>query len=698
MEVQYYAGLVVLSLVVAFIASITALNMAGRLRATQGVASALWLIGGAFCMGIGIWAMHFIGMLAMGMATHVAYDVSLTLLSFLAAIISAGLAMFVVQTGSLSLLRLTVGAVLMGAGVCTMHYVGMEAMIMHGELAYNPAIVALSVVIAVGASAAALWLFFRLNPSGADRPRFVYRLAASLAMALGISGMHYTGMAATIFPPAMDMPMEEGALPSTLAVSVAVVSICIMLTALLLSIYDRHLSSRHAKLAASLSEANRELKSMVHRDALTQLPNRLYFEDSIAQLLSGDTKSLSVFFVDLDRFKSVNDALGHHIGDELIKQCAARLQAVVRDDDIVARVGGDEFMVLIQGNPSEQVAEKLAFRIVDSLQQPFQIDDALVNISSSVGVSMYPEHAQSKHELMVYADAAMYAAKKSGRNTYKFYHQDITNDTERYSKMDERLRHALANDGLSLAYQPKVDVATGEVTGVEALVRWHDDVLGNVTPDELIPFAEDANLILPLGEWVLRNACQYASDWEKEFGQPLPIAVNISALQLASRGFVSVVSQILIDTDLLAERLELELTESTLIKDPKHALDVMSELRGIGVSISIDDFGTGYSNLAQLRRFPIDRLKIDRSFMSDAVTNDQDAAIVKSVIALANILNLQVTTEGIETEEQLAFIRTLKGQEYQGYLYSKALPGDELKALLKTRNAIGVLAMDKQAG
>ncbi|GEM_PF-3783420 len=682
MEAQYHIGLVALSLGVAFIASLTALDMAGRLRATKGLASKLWLGGGAFSMGVGIWAMHFVGMLAMDMSSAVAYNIPLTVISFAAAVLSSALALTVVKTGKLTATRLCSGAALMGAGVCLMHYIGMAAMQIHGELSYQPFIFALSVLIAVTASGAALWLVFRLNPTSKQRPSLWYRTGAGLVMALGITGMHYTGMAATIYPEHAMMNNDDGLSPALLAIYVATVSVIIMLGALLLSIYDTHLTSANAQLAASLSEANTELKGMVYRDPLTKLPNRLFFEEKITELLSEGCDSFSVFFVDLDHFKKINDSLGHHVGDILIKQSAARLSAAVRDTDLVARVGGDEFMVLIQGNPSKKTAESLAFRIVETLQQPFQIEDVMVNVSSSVGVSMYPEHAEQMHELMVYADAAMYAAKKSGRNSYVFYQQDMTSGTERRAKMDERLRLALANDSLHLAYQPKVDVLTGVVTGVEALIRWQDEELGVVTPDELIPFAEDSNLILPLGDWVLKTACQFSAKWEHENGKPLPIAVNISAMQLSHRGFIDSVRQVLEDTGLNPRRLELELTESTLVKDPKYAQEVMFQLRDIGVSISIDDFGTGYSNLAQLRRFPIDRLKIDKSFMSEAVVNEQDAAIVKSVIALAQILNLQVTTEGIETEEQLEFVRSLKGQEYQGYYYSKALEADDLRDLL----------------
>lgn len=680
---SYNLALVMLSFGVASIASLTALDLAGRVRASKGLASYVWLGGGAFAMGTGIWAMHFIGMLAMEMTANVGYGVPLTVLSLVAAILSSALALAIVQTGRLTRYRLAIGALVMGGGVCMMHYVGIAAMQTQGSLSYQPNLFLASVAIAVSASGIALWLVFHLNPTTTSpRPPIWQRGLAALVMAIGISGMHYTGMTAVIYPEGGMEPVSGGLSTYQLAITVALVSTCIMLSALLISLFDAHMASRNAKLASSLREANRELKQMVYRDALTQLPNRLLLEESLDAQLATPQPTFALFFVDLDRFKNVNDSLGHHVGDKLIQLAAGRLQSELRESDTVARVGGDEFMVLLGDNTTRDDATALAKRLVSTLDKPFQIGTCVVKVSTSIGISLFPGHGQDKHELMVHADAAMYEAKRMGRNTFKFFEHDMTSHEERRVQLERRLRLAIENDDLSLAYQPKVSIETGQITGVEALLRWHDAELGNVTPDEIIPLAEDSGLILPIGEWVLRSACHYAQNWADDTGHYLTMVVNISAIQLNSQHFVSTVQNILADTGLPPHFLELELTESALILNPNRALETLNELRDLGVALSIDDFGTGYSNLAQLRRFPINRLKIDRTFMSDAVTNLQDAAIVKAVVSLARSLDLQVVAEGVESEEQLDLVRQLQSHEYQGFLCSKALTGNELKQFL----------------
>ncbi|MFG6668224.1 putative bifunctional diguanylate cyclase/phosphodiesterase [Halomonas sp. HNIBRBA4712] len=676
---SYNLALVLLSFGVASIASFTALDLAGRVRASQGLVRHLWLAGGAFAMGTGIWAMHFVGMLAMEMGANVDYGIFLTLVSLVAAIASSALALFIVQFGRLSISRLVIGALIMGGGVCLMHYVGMAAMQIEESLHYRPGLFLTSIAIAVSASGVALWLAFWLN-SGARRAPLWQRLVAALIMAVGISGMHYTGMAAAVYPEGVVPSTDTGLTTEQLAISVALVSTCIMLSALLISLFDAHMSSRNAQLASSLQEANSELKQMIYRDALTQLPNRLLLEERMeAQLALHEP--FAVFFVDLDRFKQVNDTLGHHVGDTLIRQAALRLRAAVRDQDTVARVGGDEFIVLLGNSATREEAADLARRLVHTLDNPFQLGTSLVKVSSSIGVSLRPDDGNDRHSLMIHADAAMYAAKRRGRNNFQFYEPDMTLHEKRRAALERRLRVALAEEGLSLAYQPKVDVESDRITGVEALLRWYDEELGEVEPTEIIALAEDTGLILPLGKWVLQHACAYAHAWQQEQGTPLYISVNISAIQLNNRHFVDTVKQVLDETNLTPTCLELELTESALVLNPDTALAILNELRTLGIAISIDDFGTGYSNLALLRRFPIDRLKIDRSFIAHTGGDSQDAAIVKAVVALAQSLDLQVVAEGVENEQQLALIRELRTDEYQGYLFSEALSGEALKRL-----------------
>ncbi|MEE3215096.1 MAG: MHYT domain-containing protein, partial [Pseudomonadota bacterium] len=360
---SYHPALVVLSLAIAAIASLTALDLAGRVKSSRGLARQLWLAGGAFAMGTGIWSMHFVGMLAMDTASRSAYNIPLTLVSLLAALLASALALATVQGGRLTWPRLTSGAIIMGTGVCLMHYIGMEAMLSITELRYRIDLFLASVAVAVVAAALALTLAFRLNREGIRSPLWQRGLAA-LIMAVGIAGMHYTGMAATSYQ-RVPMAVDAGGLGNgQLAFLVALASIFIMVTALLISIYDAHLSSRNALLADSLQRANQELKDLVHQDALTQLPNRLKLEEHLDAMIATESASFAVFFVDLDRFKQVNDSLGHHAGDELIKGAAARLKSAVRDGDLVARVGGDEFMIVAGPNITHGDAEAMARRIL----------------------------------------------------------------------------------------------------------------------------------------------------------------------------------------------------------------------------------------------------------------------------------------------------------------------------------------------
>lgn len=682
---SYNLWLVALSFVVAALASLTALDLAGRVRATQGRARYIWLCGGAVAMGTGIWSMHFIGMLALHMPGTMGYDIPLTLISMLAAVLSSVLALRVVCEPRPTTLRLGVGGTVMGFGVCLMHYVGMEAMEVSAPISYRPALFLASVIIAILAATAALWLAFKLNEAGGGkRTPFLLRGASSLVMAVAIAGMHYTGMAAAILDPsAMDMgPVEEAALtPGQMAMVIAGISGAIMLVVLMLAVYDSHLSSRTARLAASLKAANLELRAMVRQDPLTRLPNRLLLEqklDETLELARRESHRFAVLFVDLDRFKAVNDSMGHHVGDQLLKRVADRLKDVLDEEAIVARVGGDEFLIITRVGTDRRQAEITAERITGSLGMPFKIQEKMPRISASVGISLYPDHGDNGHELMIHADAAMYHAKDMGRNNYQLYQVGMSSLAARRTRLEQRLRIAIEQDGLSLAYQPKVDVHTGIVSGVEALLRWEDEELGVVNPDEIIPIAEDTGLIIPIGEWVLRTACRQVEIWYTQGMRRIPVAVNLSVIQLNSLHFVSMVKKVLEETGLPRGCLEFELTESAILQSPDKALSILQQLRQLGVSLSIDDFGTGYSNLAQLKRFPIDRLKVDRSFTAGVISDQQDAAIVRAVIMLAHSLDMEIVAEGVETAEQLEFIRNLKGKHYQGYYYSKPLTANQL--------------------
>ncbi|WP_227368108.1 putative bifunctional diguanylate cyclase/phosphodiesterase [Halomonas sp. M20] len=685
----YAPTLVALTLLVAVMASLAGFCLAPRVHVSQGLSHRLWWAGGSLVMGLGIWSTHFIGSRATSVMADLPRDLLPTLISLLFGVLTSALALAIVRTRRLSVCKLALGGSVMGAGIALMHYVGISALDNSGPTSYDPLLFMLSIVIAVSGSMGALWLSFRLRPEEGKKITLWKTCSGALVMGMVISGMVYTAIAAVEFPQQGAALQIGSTVPDRLAFTIAFVAIGIMLIVLMLSIYDAHLASSNARLAASLRKANFELKALVSCDPLTRLPNRLLLEERLDTLLarggSGPGKEFAVFFVDLDRFKTINDSLGHHIGDELIQQVASRLKVAVRNSDMLARVGGDEFMIVSAENTDRASSATIAKRIVSSLSKAFQIDGNLIRITTSVGISRYPVDGADKHALMIHADAAMYIAKDAGRNTFKFFEPGMNTITEKRARLESRLRDAIDNDALSLAYQPKVNVVTGEITGVEALLRWHDAELGHVTPDEVIPVAEETGLILQIGEWVLKTACQQSMDWHAQGYPLLKMAVNLSAIQLNNRNFMEVVRRVLSQTQLPAHYLELELTESAIMQNPDRASMILRRLRKLGIALSIDDFGTGYSNLSQLKRFPISCLKIDRSFTSGVNSDAQDAAIVKAVVALAHSLNLEVVAEGIETQEQLAFIREIKGQQYQGYLCSKALSSEEFQAFLRER-------------
>nr|WP_298414197.1 EAL domain-containing protein [uncultured Halomonas sp.] len=690
----YDLTLVALSLLVAVTASLAGFYLAARVRTSQGLSRKLWWVGGSLVMGLGIWSTHFIGTRAAPVTADLPRDLLPTLISLAFGVLTSALAFAIIQTRVLGACKLLLGGSVMGVGIALLHYIGISALHIGGPTSYDPLLFMLSIVIAVSGSMGALLLSFRLKlEKGSRIPLWKIHLSA-LVMGVAIAGMVYTAVAAVEFPQ-QGAALQIGATaPDRLAFTIAFVAIGIMLIVLMLSVYDAHLASSNARLAASLRKANYELKALVSRDPLTRLPNRLLLEERLDTLLarsgSGPEKEFAVFFVDLDRFKTINDSLGHHIGDELIQQVASRLKVAVRNSDMLARVGGDEFMIVSAENTNKSSSAMIAQRIVSSLGKAFQIDDNLIRITTSVGISRYPADGDDKHALMIHADAAMYFAKDAGRNMFKFFESGMISVTEKRARLESRLRDAIDNNALTLAYQPKVNVITGEIAGVEALLRWHDAELGQVTPDEIIPVAEETGLILPIGEWVLKTACQQSMDWHAQGYPLLKMAVNLSAIQLNNRHFVEVVKRVLKETQLPPHCLELELTESAIMQNPDRASMILRRLRKLGIALSIDDFGTGYSNLSQLKRFPISCLKIDRSFTSGVNSDIQDAAIVKAVVALAHSLNLEVVAEGIETPEQLAFIREIKGQQYQGYLCSKALSSEDFQAFLQARFPVKV--------
>jgi diguanylate cyclase (GGDEF)-like protein/PAS domain S-box-containing protein len=433
--------------------------------------------------------------------------------------------------------------------------------------------------------------------------------------------------------------------------------------------------------------AEDRVKFLAYYDVLTGLPNRTLLQDRLDKALAGSRRrkdKVAVLFLDLDRFKVINDSLGHSFGDLLLRKVADRLKKEAREQDTVARIGGDEFVVVLTGLRDMTDAAVAAQRVMDAMIAEFGIQDRSLSVNCSMGISLFPEHGADGETLIKNADAAMYTAKESGRNRFQFFSEEMNAQVMERLTLENGLRVALDRKELFLVYQPQMDVATGNVVGVEALLRWRHPELGIISPDRFIIIAENSGLIVPIGAWVLRTACAQARKWQDQGIPPMPVAVNVSAVQFRQPGFQELIATVLSETGLPCQYLELELTESLLLSNADMTASVLWELKGMGLKLSIDDFGTGYSSLSYLKQFPFGKLKIDRSFIRDVAVNSDDAAITTAIIRMAKSLGLKVIAEGVENEAQLSFLRALRCDEIQGYYFSKPLTADEISAKLRT--------------
>ncbi|MDU9391351.1 putative bifunctional diguanylate cyclase/phosphodiesterase [Pseudomonas sp. zfem002] len=674
---SYSPSLVLISLCVAILASYTALDLTGRLATAKGRAACLWMAGGALAMGMGIWSMHFIGMLAFSLPIQLGYDITLTLLSLVIAVLSSGFALWLVSQRSLPLRMLLLGAVIMGAGIACMHYTGMAAMRMQPGIEYDPLLFGLSLLIAVGASMAALWIAFRLRRN-TPYVRQV-RGGAAVLMGVAIVGMHYTGMAAANFPEGSFCgAFDSGFSGDGLDYLVLITTLAVLAVALLTSVLDARLEARTAELARSLTLANQELTQLALHDTLTGLPNRTLLADRIDQAMSKVAEQggcFALMFIDLDGFKPVNDAFGHHTGDQLLKEVAVRLRGHLHSQDTLARIGGDEFVLLVElDDPDDAV--NVAAKQVNLVSRAFKVAEQNLQISASIGIVLYPGNGLDQHELLRNADAAMYHAKSGGKNGYSFFDVSMNSNARLQLQLLQDLRTAVEEKQFRLFYQPKYDAIGRHPIGAEALLRWDHPSMGLLLPDRFIVLAEKTGLIIPIGEWVLEEACRQMREWVDQGYSDWRIAVNLSAIQFCHAGLVDSVAAALQRNDLPPNSLTLEITETTAMRDADASLCVLQQLSDMGVDLSIDDFGTGYSSLMYLKRLPANELKIDRGFVRDLEQDSDDAAIVSAIVALGQALGLRIVAEGVETDRQQDFLTRLGCDSLQGYLLGQPVPAE----------------------
>ncbi|MGC1057238.1 bifunctional diguanylate cyclase/phosphodiesterase [Pantoea agglomerans] len=678
LPVTWDSVLICVSLIVVFIASFTALDTAGRVAVSRGWSARFWLLVGGIAMGIGVWAMHFIGMLAMMMPMMMRYDTRLTILSLLVAILASVLA-FGQTVGGLHLTRqrLLRGTLILGAGVVVMHYLGMYALLIEPQPEWNALLVALSVLIAFAASGLALWLAFHLRQG--DHHLMLMRGLASLVMGIAIAGMHYVGMAAAEFSHS-SMMQPHGVSNAGLAVWVTLITLTILGITLLSSMLDAQL--RAARLATRLNRANQELRQLAMHDNLTTLPNRVMLEQqldlAIKQAMLNEHR-FAVIYMDLDGFKAVNDTWGHHVGDRLLVAVAERLCSQLSNTMLLVRLGGDEFVLMAECDIS--AARQLAQKLVKVISSPFELDRYVLHVSLSAGIAIFPLHGRNRQELLFNADAAMYHTKHSGRNGWCLFEPAMSAATQHQLELANDLWEAIEREQMRLFYQPKFCSGGTRLMGFEALLRWQHPQRGLLTPELFLPRAEKTGQIIALGNWVIGEACRQLRIWHSQGHSDWTVSVNLSALQFHQRDLLTILTQTLARYQLPGSALMLEITEAIAMRDPAFSQQRIRELQQAGVSVAIDNFGIGYANLLHLKDLDASELKIDRSFINCLRPGSEDATVVSAMLTLAQSLNLRMVAEGVETEEQQHLLTSLGFDALQGYLLGKPTPADRVEAL-----------------
>ncbi len=790
---QHDPRLIALAVFICAIACITVVAMLTRALKNRGMGRAAWTIAATFAFGSGVWALHFVAMLAFQAHMPVAYDVSWTVFSILVAIIGTlpGFALFL--SAPRRPLVALLGGTIVGLGITAMHFTGMMAMRLGAIVIFQRSYVIAAIIVGAVFGALALFVAGRWQTTAG-------RLLGGLLLAFAIVAMHFTGMTAVVLAPVLGPGIAPGDAvftPALLAIAVAAISSLILLAGLMFALIDARMEQRdraetwqlrqiadsafeglmihrdgiiidvnaaftgmvglpmdqiigrsvldfaaqqdiaHVKerLATSRNDleecafraangtvltvevlardieyggkpakvvalrdiserkkAAEQLEYLAHHDPLTGLANRSLLRARISAAIALAEKSgesLALLLLDLDRFKAVNDLHGHPIGDQVLVRVAARLRAAARGAEIIARLGGDEFVILLTAEAGAEAARaaEVAQRVIASLTEPFEVGASFLQINTSIGVSLYPQHGADADELLKNADTALYSAKRAGRGTQRMFDPAMDAELRRRRHLEQDLRLAIRRRTLDIHFQPLFKNDGKTLAGFEALARWRHPAFGPISPADFIPLAEESGLIVPLGRLVLDIACAEAASWS----QPHRIAVNISPAQLRAGNLVATVTEVLARTGLPPSRLELEVTESLLIEDTEATLTTLSALKALGLRIVLDDFGTGYSSLSYLRRFPFDKLKIDRSFIQALGENDEAMAIVRAIVALADSLTLDVTAEGVETETQLRLLQEESNAEMQGYLLGRPAPADTFSGLLATGAA-------KQAG
>lgn len=685
LNISWDPVLIAISYLVAFIASFVALDSAGKIPLSSRKAALFWRIAGGVTLGIGIWSMHFIGMLSMQMPMMMSYDLWLTLASLGVAVVASATALNIAVAGKkLSPFRLIFATAILSAGVVSMHYIGMAALMLDGSIIWDRRLVGLSVVIAVVASGTALWLAFRLRDK--RKGVFIDRIIAAFVMAAAICAMHYTGMSAAQFQEmAHTLPGGIGELG--LSIWVSVTTLCLLGVMLIISLIDSH--RRTSRLTDNLHQLNRQLELQARFDALTGLANRhqmdLRMQDCLRSALLSK-KPFAVIFLNVDHFKRVNDTWGHGVGDELLIAVAQRITARLTREMTLARLGGDAFILLVPECDDDRL-NALVTALLEDVRRPLSVCGHTLSTTISAGVSLYPQDGETLHELKLKADAALHRVKEEGRNGWAIYRAEMSTAIPAKPGFLQELSQALERDQFELWYQPTWHAEDKTIHGFEALLRWRHPEQGVVLPNLFIPSLEQTGLIIPVGNWAIEAACRQLHFWTEQGFSQWTLSLNLSPIQFEQPDIFQIVSSMLEKYSLSPSRLILGVTESTALKNLDRSIELLNAFNHAGIVVSIDDFGTGYSNLLMLSVLPAKELKIDRSFVTSMLENEKSYKLVETIISIARTMEMNVVAEGIETEEQQAVLTRLGCDYLQGYLFSRPLPAEQVPWLLLQINS-----------
>ncbi|UGB38107.1 putative bifunctional diguanylate cyclase/phosphodiesterase [Frateuria soli] len=684
MAVSYNAWLVLLSLALAALDAYVAFSVVGRIARSRGPVAVLWTAFGALAMGSGVWAMHFIGMLALQVPIPLGYDSRQTALSAVPVVLATGATLWLLARHPTRNGAILAGGVL-GLGMSAMHYLGVRALDMQPAIAWRLSWTVASVALALGGSIAAIGLHSILWRSERRR-RWWLRVVAALMLGGTATGVHYLGMAAMRFAPdAVSLQARNGLHGLGLGLAVSLVSGLLLLLTLGVSLAHRQLQRHTEAISRELGQARDALSWLAYHDELTALPNRANVLDLLDRLLPlarEERFEVAVMFVDLDGFKSINDTLGHEVGDEFLRSVADALRASVRSRDTVARFGGDEFVVVLERFRSEANLSAICRKILSLVSRPVTVAAHSVSATPSIGVAMFPRDGEDAASLLRHADLAMYSAKEHGKAGYCFYQPRMSEQARDRLLLSAELREALQRDEIIVHYQPKVALESRRVVGLEALARWPHAARGMLLPKHFVPLAEGSGLIAQLGNAVLRQVARQLAQWRAR-GLPLvPVAINVSLQEIQDGHFVSGLLGTLREFGLHPSLIEFEITESAAMKNAEHTLRQLRQLEALGFRMAIDDFGTGFSSLSHLRQLPTQTIKIDQSFVQGAAHNPADRDITEAIIALARKLRLTTVAEGIETEAQAAWLREAGCEIGQGFLFVRPLPAAQVPALL----------------